>query len=174
MVAGVPGGFAFRNSAFGVLDLGPAPQRAEVLVRARLSLRRTPAGPLTLLDLRDSSNREVYSLFVNGRTRELFLGNPAGGFHAESFVVPLQSVVPLAPASVEVSIDLRRDTQMTVRVDGRRRLLMPGPGRAKPTGATTGIPRYVEAGILSYESNKLDDAAAAVISGVRAQAPPDG
>lgn len=168
--AAVPGGFTFRDSAFAVLDLGAAKQRDAVSVTARVSLGRVPSGPLSVLDLRDGRDRLIYAIYINGRSRELFIYNPPGGFHHDSFVINLHVQVPLAPDTVTVGVDLQRDTTAEMRAGGRLRARMPGPGLASPSGARTGPPRYVEAGILFYESNRLDDPMAAVVSHIQVHA----
>ena len=172
VAASVPGGFAFRDSAFAVLDLGAAARGDTLAVSARLSLGRMPAGDVSLLDVRDGSDQLLYSLFARRRTGELFLYNPPGGIKRESFVLDLHAVVPLAPHALNVRVVLQRNTSLEVRADGRVRARMPGPGLARPSGARTGLPRYVEAGILSYESNRLNDLMRALVSNVTVHSNP--
>ena len=162
--AAVQGGFPFRDSAFAVLDLGAAKRRDAVSVTAQLSLARVPYGALSVVDLRDGRDRLVYSIYINGRSRELFIYNPAGGIHHESFVINLHALVPLAPAKVTFRVDLLRNTSVAIFAGGKLRARMPGPGYASPSGALTGPPRYLDAGILSYESNTLNDPIGAAVS----------
>ena len=164
--AAVQGGFPFRDSAFAVVDLGAAKRRDAVSVTAQLSLGRVPNGPLSVVDLRDGQERLVYSIYINGRSRELFIYNPAGGIHHESFVINLHALVPLAPAKVTFRVDLLHDTSVAIFAGGKLRARMPGPGYASLSGARTGPPRYLDAGILSYESNRLEDAIGAAVSGI--------
>lgn len=170
IAASVPGGFPFRDSAFALVDLGAAGLRDTIVVSADLAISRVPDGDLTLVDVRDTRGRLVYSLYVVGHSRKLFLYNPPGGIRSDSFVLDLHAMVPLAPERIPISVALVRGSSIEIRTRGRLLTRMPGPGYASPTGATTGRYRFVEAGILAYESNRLHDRMDARITGLAAHA----
>ncbi len=121
-----------------------------------------------MLALRDAHERLICSVYIDGESRRLMLYNPPGGISADSFVVSLRTRVPVDGPPLALRLDLRRDVSTTAAVDGKTVLEMPGPGYAKPSGAAAGPARSVEAGVLSYESNRLHDPAAVTLSGVRA------
>jgi hypothetical protein len=168
ITAKVPGGFPYLDSAFAVFEPSRIGAGTSVKLAAKVALRSAPRGALSVLALRDAHERLICSVYIDGESRMLMLYNPPGGISADSFVVSLRTRVPTDGRRVAIEIELRRDVSTTATVDRRTVLEMPGPGYAKPSGAAAGPPRSLEAGVLSYESNRLHDPAAVDVSGVRA------
>jgi O-Antigen ligase len=171
--AKIPGSFPFEDTAVAVANVAGTKGGQDVLrVALRLSLRRTPSAPLVFLQVRDARKRLIYALFVTGPSRSLSVYNPPGGFHAVSFVAPLEGRAPLWPRAARIVVTLRRDSYAEFRVNGHLGYRMPSPGHATPSGALTGVASYVEAGIAGYDTSKLDDPIELAISGLAARASP--
>ena len=171
--ARVAGGFPFEDTAVAVTPLpGAAGPRGVLHVQLQLALQRAPASHLVFLEVRDARQRLVFSLFVEGPSRQLMVYNPPGGFDSSSFVAPIGGIVPLGGPGVAVSVDLLRNTYAEFRVDGRLGLRFPGSARPTPSHALTGTPAQVEAGIDGYDSSRLDDPIEVTIRGLRAGVSP--
>ena len=145
--AEVPPGHGQRT-AYALLSLGNRAAQGPVLVHDVIGFGRgeAPARRVRLLQLLDSSHRVIFEL-VAGPDRLLYLTSPAGGLRATSLVLPTGAVVPNDGISgVAVDVALKPNEWVLVSVNGVR------TGRHRLSGARTGVPRFLVAGVIDYRA----------------------
>ena len=148
--AEVPSG-AGKRTAYALLDLGNRAAHGPVLIHDVIGFGRgeEPARQVPLLQVLDSSRRLIFEL-VAGPDRHLDLASPAGGLRARPLVRATGAVVPNDGISgVAVDVALKVNKWILVSVNGLRTAAV-----RRLSGARTGAPRFVAAGVIGYKAPK--------------------
>jgi hypothetical protein len=145
--AKVPSG-GRTKTAYALLSLGSGAAHGPVLVHDVIGFGRgeAPVRRVSLLQLLDSSHRVIFEL-VAGPDRLLYLTSPAGGLRATSLALATGAVVPNDGVSgVSVDVALNSNEWVLVSVNGLR------TARHRLSGAQTGAPRFLVAGVIGYKA----------------------
>ena len=146
--AAVPSGAGTRT-AYALLDIGNRADNGPVLVHDVIGFGRgeAPAGRAPLLQVLDSSHRVIFDLIARP-DRRLYLTSPPGGLRATPLVLATGAVVPNDGISgVAVDVAMKANEWVLVSVNGLRTAAV-----HRLSGARTGTPRFLAAGVIDYNA----------------------
>ncbi len=146
--AEVPSG-AGKRTAYALLDIGNRADNGPVLVHDVIGFGRgeAPAGRAPLLQVLDSSHRVIFDLIARP-DRRLYLTSPPGGLRATPLVLATGAVVPNDGISgVAVDVAMKPNEWVLVSVNGLRTAAV-----HRLSGARTGAPRFLAAGVIDYNA----------------------
>jgi RHS repeat-associated protein len=138
------------DSAYGLKDFGGASGwsgRTFTRTQVRLASGQTIDANLAVLQLRDASNALIYELYL-ASDRTLRLWSPAGALRSSSISLSTGVVVPNDGSSIRAEVSALRNDSLIVSVDGVDKITLTGL-----SGASSGNPRYLRAGIESYDGS---------------------
>ena len=144
--AEVPSGTG-KRTAYALLDLGKRADKRPILVHDVIGFGRgeAPAGRVGLLQVLDSSHRVIFDLIARP-DRRLYLTSPPGGLRATPLVLATGAVVPNDGISgVAVDVAMKANGWVLVSVNGLRTAAV-----HQLSGARTGAPRFLAAGVIDY------------------------
>ncbi len=136
-----------EDSAYGTVDFGGADGWDEpTVVRTTVKLDESQDldGDLTVMQVRDAQDRELYSIYAD-EDRNLWLSSPAGGLRTAAINEDLDAVLPNDGAMTTLEVSTTADDEVSVRVDLEVAATIGGL-----SGALTSYPRYLSAGLVSY------------------------
>jgi hypothetical protein len=145
--AKVPSG-AGKRTAYALLDLGNRAAQGPILVHDVIGFGRgeAPAKRVRLLQVLDSSHRVIFEL-VARPDRRLYLTSPAGGLRTTPLVLATGAVVPNDGISgIAVDVAVKANEWVQVSVNGLRTV------SHRLSGARTGAPRFLAAGVIGYRA----------------------
>lgn len=165
LAASVAGGADSLDSAYAVRDFGgPRGVGGRIFTRdvIRLARGQELKGNLVLLEVRDVRERLVFDVYLR-RDRTIRFHSPEGGLHVDDLNFSTEVEVPNDGVSTRrIEVSALRNDSFFVRVDGEERIRLDHSGAVvagrpiRPSarglsGATTGNPRFVRAGIPHYD-----------------------
>ncbi|HUO69307.1 MAG TPA: hypothetical protein VMU39_00910 [Solirubrobacteraceae bacterium] len=121
---------------------------------------------MNLLQVLDSSHRVIFEL-VAGPDRRLYLTSPAGGLRSSALTLATGAVIPNDGVSgVAVDVGVKTNRWVVVSVNGLQTAAVHGL-----SGARTGVPRFVAAGVIGYKAPRSAGAITATHAQVSVSTP---
>ena len=159
-----------ERNAYEVIDLGRRANTGRVIAHdvIGLGVGETPVTLVHVLQMSDAEHRVIFELVADSR-RRLLLYSPAGGLRDRPLDIATGAILPNDGVS-GVAIDiLTVKNGVSVYVNGVRTVRLTGL-----RGATTSAPRYLAAGVVSYNAPAGADPLTAVHTqvSVTSDAPP--
>ncbi len=134
-------------AAYGLHDFGgPSGWPGRLWTRDLVRLPRGHNGTsaLTLLQVRDVDDELVYELRAEA-DRSITFFSPSGGLAANAIEAPTGIELPQSGQARRIEVSALANDSVVVRIDGIDRTVV-----TDLSGASTGRPRYIRAGIVSY------------------------
>ena len=161
---------SLQRNAYAVLDLGRRAYNGRVLAHdvIGLGVGETPVTLVHVMQMSDAEHRVIFELVADSR-RRLLLYSPAGGLRDRPLNIATGAILPNDGIS-GVAVDiLTVKNGVSVYVNGVRTVWLTGL-----RGATTSAPRYLAAGVVSYNAPAGADPLTAVHTqvSVTSDAPP--
>jgi hypothetical protein len=151
--ATIAGGLDNVDTAYALGDFGGSSGwSGRVWTRDVVALPPSTAlgGNLSILQQRDTSDKLVWEIYVDGSTRQLGLWSPAGGLG--SAAINQLTGVAVDGQSHRIEVSALPNNSVVVRVDGQDRITIGGL-----SGSTSGNLRFLRVGIDHYDTGTASE-----------------